>query len=138
MVGTSGQVEEDRKNNDNDAVIELINSKEIEVEEELPAIVTVPMTKQDIIYPSDDLFDLKRENTKDEDFETPDVTVCYEIHDVMLDVQEEDMKRMLFSSEELSISYKDGNVFISYFWSSKKGASMIPCWVRFPEIQVAE
>ena len=96
------------------------------------------MIKQDIIYPSDDLFDLKHGNTKDENFETPDETACYETHDVMLDVQEEDMKRMLFSSEELSISYKDGNVFISYFWSSKKGASMIPCWVRFPEIQVAE
>merc|ERR1712079_966336 len=26
----------------------------------------------------------------------------------------------------------------SYFWSSKKGDSKIPCWVRFPEIQVAE
>ena len=112
MVGTSGQVEEDRKNdNDNDAVIELINSKEIELEEELPAIVTVPMIKQDIIYPSDDLFDLKHGNTKDEDFETPDaadVNVGYEIHDVMLDVQEEDSQRMIFSSEELSIGYKDG------------------------------
>ena len=127
---------------DNDDVRDSINSKEIEVkEEELPAIVTVPMEKQDIIYPSDDLFDLKHENTNDEDFETPDaadVNVGYEIHDVMLDVQEEDLKRMIFSSEELSISYKDDSVFISYFWSSKKGDSKIPCWVRFPEIQVAE